>query len=154
MGATLREFPDGPVTVAHFHALLNSYTMAQFLDQDLAFPWTGEYYNGENAQWRTGQRDYNHSTYIDLVIAEMAGLRPRPDDVLEVHPLVTAETPGFVLDGVRYHNHDITLAWHAPGGRAVTPDGLMGFRVYVDGKLVHHDEDVPSPCALPDFGVG
>ena len=34
------------------------------------------YYNGDTDQWRTEQRDYNHSTYIDLCIADLAGLGP------------------------------------------------------------------------------
>jgi len=76
----LRRFNDPPVTMVHFQELLASYTRAQFRNQDIAFPWTGEFYNGETGEWRTDERDYNHSTYLDLIIAELAGLRPRNDE--------------------------------------------------------------------------
>jgi hypothetical protein len=148
MAATLREHGEGPLRVEHFHELLRKFTMEQFLNQDLQFPWTGEYLNGDTGEWRTAERDYNHSTYIDIIIADYAGLRPRADDVLELHPLLTAETPGFVLDGVRYHGRDITLAWHREQDKASSPDGLTGYRVYVDGKMVHRSETVPQAVTL------
>ena len=144
MGATLREFPDSPVTVDKMYELFKSFTMAQFKDQDLNFPWTGEYYSGDDAKWRTDQRDYNHSTYIDILIAEIAGLRPRNDDVIEVHPLISAQMPPFVIDGVRYRNHDVTIMWSPKESAEKQADGLPGFRVYVDGKLAHHDPEKAS----------
>ena len=145
MAATLRDFADPlPLTPDYFQALLTSYTVAQFRDQDVQFPWTGEYYNGDTAAWRTSQRDYNHSTYVDIVIADLAGLRPRPDDILEVQPMLSDLLPWFVVDGVRYHNHDLTIAWNATGAGTDSPDGLEGFRIYVDGKLVHHTGAKPD----------
>jgi len=149
MAATLRESGEGALKVGDFHALLRSFTMQQFLKQDLRFPWTGEYLNGDTAEWRTPERDYNHSTYIDVIIADYVGLRPRADDVLELRPLLAADTPGFVLDGVRYHGHDVTVAWEPAGEAAGAPDGLTGFRVYVDGELAHRDEGVPGAVELP-----
>lgn len=144
MGATLRTWDHPPLTADHFVSLLKSYAVAQFLNQDIAFPWTGEYYTGDTGAWRTGERDYNHSTYLDVVIGDLAGLRPRPDAVLEVQPLLAAGTPWFLVDGVRYHGHDVTLAWNAPGSGTPAPDGLDGFRVYVDGRLAHRAADAPG----------
>jgi hypothetical protein len=37
---------------------------------------------------KTRGRDYNHSTYCDLVITGLVGLRPREDDILEVPPVL------------------------------------------------------------------
>lgn len=144
MAATLREFREGVVRLEHLGNLLESYTMAQFRDQDLTFPWTGEYYNGETGQWRTDQRDYNHSTYLDILIADIAGIRPRPDDVLELHPLIPESIPSFLLDGVRYHGHDVTVAWNRPGSPTTAPDSLEGFRVYLNGKLILHRRTLDS----------
>ena len=145
MAATIRDNQDPLIGPEHFYSLLANYTVAQFRDQIITFPWTGEYYNGETAKWRTNERDYNHSTYIDIIIADMAGLRPREDDILEVHPLIASDMKGFLLDGVRYRGHDITIAWNASGSGTESPDGIEGLRIYADGKLVRHTEDIPKP---------
>lgn len=145
MAETLRECPQGPLSIAQFHALLRSYTNAQFLHQDLQFPWTGEYYNGDTGEWRTDERDYNHSTYLDILIADLAGLRPHPGDRLEIRPLVEEHTPGFMIDGIRYHGHDLSIAWTRPTAATPGPDGRVGFRVYVDGKLLYTSEDRTPP---------
>ncbi|MBI5092765.1 MAG: hypothetical protein HZB26_10030 [Candidatus Hydrogenedentes bacterium] len=152
MAAALRENKNPPMTTSNFFNLLQWFTMAQFRDQSLEFPWTGEYYNGDTGQWRTDERDYNHSTYLDIIIADMAGLRPRNDDTLEVHPLIAPECPSFVLDGVRYRGHNICIAWQRPNDMNPSPDGLPGFRVYVDGRLLHHSSDAhlfTAPNAVP-----
>jgi hypothetical protein len=74
---------------------------------------------------------------MDILIPEIVGLVPRADDVLEVDPLVS---PGalahFTLDGQRYHGHDVTIVWDAPGdGGDCHADGREGFDIYLDGKL-------------------
>ena len=145
MAATLREYPHSPLRIAYLFGLFRSYTAVQFYKQDVRYPWTGEYYNGETGEWRTEQRDYNHSTYIDILIADIAGLRPRGDDVIELHPLIDPAMGPFIIDGIRYHDHDVTIAWAPATTPATTPDGLRGFRVYVDGALRHHD----PLCAFP-----
>lgn len=151
MAATLREFPGAPLSASDFYALFRSYTLAQFREQDPKFPWTGEYYNGDTGVWRTGERDYNHSTYLDLVIADWAGLRPRPDETIELAPLIAADAPGFVIDGIRYHRHDISICWLPKDAQEPQPDGLTGFRVYLDGRLAHQ-ADTPGPVILQAGG--
>ncbi len=149
MAETLREYPSSPLRVADMYGLFRSYTEAQFYKHDIQFPWTGEFYNGETGEWRTEQRDYNHSTYIDILIADIAGLRPRADDMLELHPLVDPSMGPFVVDGIRYHDHDVTIAWAPATDPLKTPDGIRGFRVYVDGELRHHDPLCAFPVEIP-----
>ncbi|MCC6696752.1 MAG: hypothetical protein IT365_14070 [Candidatus Hydrogenedentes bacterium] len=148
MAATLREYKESPLRVSDFYALLQSFTDAQFYKQDSNFPWTGEYYNGNDGEWRTDQRDYNHSTYLDILIADVAGLRPRADETIEVHPLIDPAMEAFAIDGVRYHGHDITIAWAPATDPAPTPDSLKGLRVYVDGRLAHHDPLTALPVTI------
>ena len=40
------------------------------------------------AQWKTAERDYNHSTWLDILIPDLLGLVPRNDDILELDPLL------------------------------------------------------------------
>ncbi len=143
MARTLRATRDSqaggsPLKKEHLWTLFLSFTKAQFRNQDISQPWTGEFYNGDNAEWKTGERDYNHSTWLDILIPELIGVVPREDDVLEVDPLIPQDTFGyFLLDGLRYHGHDVTVAWDAPitGSPDRYGDGRKGLDVYVDGRL-------------------
>jgi len=137
MARTLRLYGKCSLTRRKLYELFHSYTMAQYLNQDYTFPWTGEYYNGDTGKWKTNQRDYNHSTYNDILIEVLLGIVPRPDGVLEIHPLVPEGVwDHFLLDGQYYHGHDITLAWDAPDGKDYYGDNFEGFAVYVDGRRV------------------
>ena len=79
-------------------------------------------------------KDYNHSTFCDLVITGLVGLRPRDDDTVEVNPLVpTAAWNHFCLDGVPYRGRTVTIVWDKTGARYGKGAGL---RVLCDGKEV------------------
>jgi lysophospholipase L1-like esterase len=75
---------------------------------------------------------YNHSTYADLIINGVVGLRPRADSTVEVNPLVPANTwDWFALDGVLYHGHILTIMWDKTGTHFQKGAGLC---IYSDGK--------------------
>ena len=79
-------------------------------------------------------KDYNHSSYCDLIITGLVGLRPRPDDMVEVNPLVPAgKWDWFCLDKVPYHGRVITIVWDRTGERYAIGKGLQ---VLVDGKQI------------------
>jgi hypothetical protein len=128
---------DSPLKREHLWQLFHSFTQAQFRDQNLQYPWTGEFYSGDTGRWKTAERDYNHSTWLDVLIPELIGLVPRDDDTIEIDPLLPEAALGyFILDGQRYHGHDVTIAWDAPGANFPDHfgDGRKGLDLYVDGK--------------------
>jgi hypothetical protein len=130
-----------PLTADHLWDLYYSFTKAQYRDQDPTYPWTGEFYHGETGNWKTAERDYNHSTWLDILIPEILGLVPRADDVLEIDPLVPPEKlTHFLLDGQHYRGHDVTVVWDQPGRDDHYGDGRTGLDVYLDGKLVASSE--------------
>ena len=134
-----RSISDSPLEKEHLWALFLSFTKAQYRNQDIAQPWTGEFYNGDTGQWKTAERDYNHSTWLDILIPELIGVVPRDDDVLEIDPLLPDDALSFfLLDGVLYHGHDVTVVWDAPaaGSPDRYSDGRKGLDVYVNGRLV------------------
>jgi hypothetical protein len=143
MARTLRAARDQHVVAAplrpeHLWTLFWSFTKAQYRDQDIHHPWTGEFYNGDTGAWKTAERDYNHSTWLDVLIPDLLGLVPRDDDVLEVDPLLPENALShFLLDGQRYHGHDVAIVWDAPlrGSADHFGDGRKGLDVYLDGKL-------------------
>ena len=76
---------------------------------------------------------YNHSSYADLVITGLAGLRPRADDTIEVNPLAPPAWDWFCLDQVPYHGHLVAIVWDRTGSRFGHGRGL---RILVDGREV------------------
>jgi hypothetical protein len=86
----------------------------------------------KDGTWDSGKggvergKDYNHSTYCDLIISGLIGLRPRPDDMVVVNPLVPAGTwDYFCLDGVPYHGHSLTIFYDKTGQRYGKGKGLQ-----------------------------
>jgi hypothetical protein len=100
-------------------------------------PYIGEYLDETTGQWIKGDersRYYNHSTFADLLITGVIGLRPRADDIVEVHPLLPdGKWDWFCLDGVSYHGHRLTILWDVSGKRYGRGAGLQ---VFADGKLI------------------
>lgn len=94
----------------------------------------------KNGTWDAGKggkergKDYNHSTYCDLIINGLIGLRPRADETLEVNPLVPAGTwDYFCLDNVPYHGHTISILYDKTGKHYNKGKGL---RIFSDGKVI------------------
>ena len=98
-------------------------------------------------------RDYNHSTFNDLVITGLVGLRPRMDEMVEIHPLVPeAGLDYFCLDGVRYHDFDLTVLWDRDGRRYGRGKGL---RVFANGREVASRAELGWLSApLPNASAG
>ncbi len=137
MANTLRHYGPSAVTREKLWELFDSFTRAQYRNGDLRNPWTGEYYSGDTGQWKTAQRDYNHSTYLDPLIHDLLGLVARPDDVLEIDPLLPGGTwDRYLLDGQAYRGHDVTLVYDGKGGHY--RPGFRGYAVYLDGKQLYH----------------
>src|SRR5205823_4018840 len=109
---------------------LQTYVKSQHLklDDGRVIPWVDENLDPFTGIWlardlkiakRTfyGRGDhYNHSSFADLVITGLIGLRPRADDQVEVNPLIPAGTwDWFCLDRVPYHGHLLTILWDRTG---------------------------------------
>jgi hypothetical protein len=101
-------------------------------------PYIGEYLDEVTGYWLKGDQErsryYNHSTFNDLIITGVVGLRPRLDGTVEVNPLIPADKwDYFCLDNVLYHGHNLTIIWDKNGDRYKQGKGL---RVLVDGREV------------------
>lgn len=132
MANSLRQSGEGVLKKADLFALFKSFTEAQFKDGQT---WTGEFYNGDSAEWKTGERDYNHSTWLDPLIHDLLGIVPQPDGSVIIDPLVPQNAwSWWALDGQHVRGHEISLAWDSVGGRVAK--GFKGFAVYVDGRKV------------------
>jgi len=73
---------------------------------------------------------YFHSSFNDLVITGLIGLKTRNDDTLEIDPLAPAGWNYFALDDVSYRGHRLSIIWDKDGSRYGKGAGL---RVLTDG---------------------
>ena len=107
-------------------------------------PYIGEYLDEKNGAWLMGDRErsryYNHSTFADLVITGLAGLRPQADGSVVVNPLVPEGTwDYFCLDNVNYRGDVLTIIYDKDGQHYHQGKGL---RLLVNGKLAAQRDDL------------
>jgi hypothetical protein len=126
-----------PSTLNSFFDAFLTYTRSQRANGQ---PFIGEYQDEVTGDWINGKNDrsryYNHSTYADLLITGVIGLVPRADDIVEISPLLPADTwDWFCLDGVKYHGYMLTVIWDKDGARYGRGAGL---RVFAGGKQIAH----------------
>jgi hypothetical protein len=135
----LRDYKQTVVTKENYFDAFLTYVHSQHAE---GRPYIGEYLDETTGQWINGKGDrsrfYNHSTFADLVITGVVGLRPRADDVVEVSPLLPDDAwDYFCLDGVAYHGRTLTILYDKTGGRYHKG---QGFRLFADGKEIAHAE--------------
>lgn len=131
----LRDYPQNVLTASDYFDAFLTYTRSQ---SHHGQPFIGEYLDETTGHWINGKNDrsryYNHSTYADLLITGVIGLRPRADDLIEIAPLLPPDTwDWFCLDGVKYHGRMLTVFWDKDGrhyGRGA------GFQILANGKQV------------------
>lgn len=159
MANLLNVYDQSVIDRRNYLDALHTYAQAQHLvkSDGRQVPWIDENLNPYTGDWIARSRilawersdpkkwqnkggtsergkDYNHSTFCDLIISGLVGIRPRQDNMIEINPLVPPDAwDYFCLDGVRYHGHDITVVYDKTGKRYGIGSGL---RVIVDGVTV------------------
>lgn len=108
-------------------------------------PFTGEWLS-RNMLQRRGEKpvergkDYNHSTFCDLIINGLIGIRPQPGNKLIINPLLPDnQWDWFCLENVPYHGRSVTIIWDKDGvhyGRG------KGFRIIIDGHTLASSESL------------
>lgn len=151
----LDDYPPAGVTSADFLRLLRQYTHQHLLSP--GHPDLQEDYNPDSGTPIVGlarSHHYNHSTYVDLILSGLIGIRPRADETLELDPLLpTQATPSgpairyFALQNLSYHGYDVGIFYDVDGSRYRIGRGLS---VFVDGKRLSGPGPLmPIRIALP-----
>lgn len=119
-------------------------TIIPWIDENIN-PFTGDWISRTRLKsWKNGTwseekggmergKDYNHSTFCDLIINGLIGLRPQTGNRFTVHPLLPDGVwEYFCLQDVMYHGHKITIIYDKTGLKYYKGKGLI---VFVDDKL-------------------
>lgn len=173
----LNDYTQSYFSKADYLDLLKTYTSSHqmrlpdgrtipWIDENLN-PFTGDWISRtrlktwENGSWSADKggpergKDYNHSTYADLVINGLIGLRPQENGDLVINPLVPAgRWDYFALDKVPYRGRTLSILYDKTGRRYQAGRGMM---VFVDGKRVAKRADigrvaVPIDAVSPALG--
>ena len=143
----LNDYPQDSVTRRDYFETLKTYAKSQHLKREdgTIVPWIDENLNPDTGDWISRTRlkswkngnwdaskggiergkDYNHSTYCDLIITGLIGLRPQADDSVVVNPLLPDDTwDYFCLDGLPYHGSTLTIFYDKTGERYGKGRGL------------------------------
>ena len=85
-------------------------------------------------------KDYNHSTFGDLIISGLLGIRPQENNTVIINPLIPENTwDYFCLDNILVHDSIITVLYDKTGERY---EKGMGFKVFLNGKEVSSTPEI------------
>ncbi|RZJ68629.1 MAG: hypothetical protein EOO50_00165 [Flavobacterium sp.] len=104
--------------------LFDRYTRMHFPNDNLQIPNIAERYDPHTGSPFLENLDYNHSSWIDLLMQHVAGITPSDSDVLTIDP-IDLGWDSFSIKNVRYRNHDVEVEFSK----------TKGMRVKVDGKV-------------------
>ncbi|MDB5250573.1 MAG: glycoside hydrolase [Segetibacter sp.] len=136
----------GNMSADVFYDELHKYARSH---QKKGLPYLGEYQDEKTGYWLKGDNPrssyYNHSSFADLVISDLIGLKPRADDVVEIYPLIPkGKWDWFCLDKVMYHGRMLTILWDKNGDKYGKGKGL---RIFADGKEIYSGKDLKHVTA-------
>ena len=125
-------------------------------------PWIDENCNPDKQDWiartillrrgskmRERGKDYNHSTFCDIVISGLVGFVPNGEKGFSVDPLADPKWDYFVLENLRYRGHDVAIRYLRGKGLTVEVDGRTVARRPDVGRL-----DVRAPTAVRSSAGG
>jgi hypothetical protein len=144
MANLLNNYQQKAVGKKEYFDTLKTYAASQYFTKEdgSKVAWIDESLDPDTGKWITNDggfpetrgRYYNHSSFCDLIITGLIGLRPRADSTIEVNPLVPDGTwDWFKLENVAYHGRKLTILWDRTGMKYGKGTGLS---VFADGKVI------------------
>ncbi|MCK2241951.1 MULTISPECIES: discoidin domain-containing protein [unclassified Crossiella] len=138
--------PQSYVDKDDYYTALRRYAQTQYKN---GRPHVAEAHHPDRPQWMYDtpghSQDYNHSTYTDLVLSGLLGIRPQPDASVLIHPLTPKSWTHFAVENLPYRGRNLTVLWDQDGTKYKQG---KGFRVYLDGKPVA-TRPTPGPLRIP-----
>jgi hypothetical protein len=146
MSNLMNDYEQNQVNRSDYFTHLEKYVESQYYR---GRPYIGEYLDERTGIWLKGDQErsryYNHSTFNDLIITGLVGLRPSADEQVVVNPLIPQEKwDWFCLDNVKYQGKYLTIIWDRTGEKYGNGEG---FTLMVDGEPVAHSPNLEKISA-------
>lgn len=157
----LNNYEQKYISKADYYDMLKTYAFAHQIKKEdgTIVSWIDENQNPFTGEWiakkvlenfaerrkdlthiKERGKDYNHSTYCDLVIQGLVGFRPQANGKCIVNPLVPENKwKYFCLDRIPYMKKQITILWDEDGTRY---NKGKGFRIFSDGVEIHQSAEI------------
>lgn len=152
----LNHYPTSGITKNDYYELLRKYSHSHhritdsndticWIDENIN-PYTGDWISRTRLkQWGNGTwsaskggtergKDYNHSSFCDLIITGLIGIQPLENDSLSISPLIPDNKwEYFCLDNLPYQGKTITVIYDKTGMQYRQG---KGFIVFVNNKVI------------------
>ena len=146
--------PAGSINAADYRRLLRDYSRLHLAPDGRAD--LQEDYDPETGRAIVGDErshHYLHSSYIDLVLGGLIGLRPQDDGSLQIRPLLASDPdapdawPWWAVSGIPWQGHRLDIAFDADGRHYGRGPGLQ---LWLDGRRIAQTPrlqalDLPAP---------
>ncbi len=131
----LHNYKQDVVTRDDYRNLLHTFAVSHRKEGK---PYLAEALNPDTGSFE-GHDSYNHSehyfhsSFNDLVITGLVGLKTRADNILDIDPLAPSDWPWFALDDVSYRGHRLSIFWDRDGSHYHRG---IGFHILADGMSI------------------
>jgi hypothetical protein len=133
----LRDYPTANITQDSYRKLIEWLSWNEYINGDNRFPDNNEFFFNWNPTNQTlGRSGIHHDvlgSYNWMFFEDIAGVRARADNVLELYP-IDMGYDHFTINNSRYHGSNLTIVWQKPGGTVFYPNAPMGYTAYIDGQ--------------------
>jgi hypothetical protein len=139
--SVLRNYPNQWISTEDYKKLLYWNAWAQYVDGNTAWPDANEFWSNWNPSTKhIDYRSWIHHNILGssnwTVIEDVAGLRPRNDNKVELSPIAIG-WPNFAVNNIRYRNADLSIVWDDPSDGVVRYPGVPeGYSIFIDGTRV------------------
>jgi Concanavalin A-like lectin/glucanases superfamily/F5/8 type C domain len=152
----MRDYPSEYITPDMYRKLLEWLTWTQYVSGNNFYPDNNEFFFNWNPDTQTlGRSGIHHNilgAYNFMIIDDIAGMRPRLDDVIELWP-IDVGYDHFQINNLRYHDSDLTIVWDRPGDGERHYGGTPeGYSVYLDGRRAFTVDDLAHVTWSADDG--
>ena len=153
LSSVLRRYDTPYLDNEWYKKLLYWNAWATFINGDTRWPDSNEFWFNWNPQQQTFGRSGIHHTMLGssnwTVIEDVAGLRPRTDEKLELWP-IDIDWPHFTVTDINYRGQDLTIVWNGDGHYPGVP---QGYSAYLDGHRVLTVDRLAHLVWDPDTGA-
>jgi hypothetical protein len=132
----LRKYPTSYVSATDYKKLLYWNAWAQYVNGNTQWPDANEFWadwNGSSIQYRSWIHHNILGSSNWTLIEDVAGLRPRNDNRVELSPIDIGWS-NFAVNNIRYRNVDLSVVWDKPDGTVKYPGVPEGYSIFINGQ--------------------